>query len=190
MNSYESMKKALLPIGLYGLKNSDLISRELSVYSEVIDPLSSRVDELITECFVTTAQDFGLTDFEKLIGPERDDLELSKRRDMILSLINLNVNDNNMEGIKRFFRTLDVECEIEESPMTQNIYIRPKNIDIGLEERRYIRKRAEEFLPCHNTFTIDFRNMTWSDYDSYGRTFDEIDKLRLTWEKFEEYEEE
>ena len=181
------MEKALRPIGMYQINYNTLVSIELSVYSNALDPLSETVDGLVSECFVATAEDFGLTSFEKLVGRERSDLELSKRRDMILSLINLNVNDNNVEGIKRFFRTLGVECEIEEYPMIQHIYIKPLNTDINPEEKAYIRKRAEEFLPCHNTFTIDFRHTAWDDYDGYGRTFDEADSLGLTWDEFEEY---
>ena len=189
MRSLINMRNVIAPVGIYRVRKEGLIYKELAVYADSLDMISKWVDMLIKECFVETAEDFGLTSFEKLVGPERGDLELSERRDMIQSLINLTVNDNNVEGIKRFFRTIGVRCDIEECPKIQNIYIRPSEVDIGAEERKYIRKKAEQFLPCHNTFTIDFRKAEWRDYDGYGKTFGEIDKLNLTWKDFEEYEE-
>ena len=132
-----------------------------------------------------TAEGDGLVFYEKLVGAPRDDLDVDARREMIVSLINLNMNDNTLDGIKRFFKSLNFECEITENPSVFDLYIKPLNSGYSTSEKQYIINRAKDFLPCHLTFTIDFRNSTWADYDSSGKTFKQIDDMNLTWEEFE-----
>ena len=112
-------------IGLYRLTFGETISFELRAYSEILDELFDDINELSQEGFVSTAVGYGLAAYEKMNGPEKTGTPVELRRKMIGSLININVNDNNVEGIKKFFRSLNVECTVMESPSVSDIYIRP-----------------------------------------------------------------
>lgn len=185
MSSYESMVKAMSAVGVYTFDSDSGVGRELQAYAAELDALSGVIDEIICESIAATAENEGLNFYEKLVGTLGDGLELGERREMILSLLRLNTNDNTPGGIKKFFKSIGLECEIEESPHIFDLYIKPLGGSYSMSERQYMISRAREFLPCHLTFTIDFRTMTWADYDSSDRTFARIDAMELTWEEFE-----
>ena len=185
MSSYDSMAGAMSAAGAYSLDGTTYVDSELEVYAEELDALSEEIGLIIRECIVATAENEGLRFYETLVGSLNSNLSTEKRREMIISLMNLSMNDNTKDGIKLFFKSLGVECEIVENPEIFNLYISISSGSFSTGRKRYIINRAKAFLPCHLTFTVDFRTSTWADYDSMGRTFEQIDALGLTWEEFE-----
>ena len=185
MSSYESMVKAMSAVKAYKLDGNTYVDKELFAYSAALDVFSEEIDEIIRECIVATAENEGLSFYEKLVGTLDDKADIETRRAMIISLLNLNTNDNTHNGIKRFFESIGLECDILENPSIFDLYIMPLGGNFTASEKRYMINRAKKFLPCHLTFTIDFRTSTWADYDAKNRTFNEIDELGITWEEFE-----
>ncbi len=186
MTGYESMVKTMKPIGAYTLDGTTYVDNELKAYAAELDRLSAEIEEVIKESIVTTAEGDGLRFYERLVGTLDDNTSTDLRREMIIYLLNLNMNDNTPDGIKKFFKSIGLECEITENPAIFDLYIKPLGGEYSISERKYIINRAKDFLPCHLTFTIDFREATWADYDSKGRTFKQIDALGLSWEEFEQ----
>ena len=185
MSSYESMVKAMSAVKAYNLDGNTYVDKELLAYSAVLDAFSEEIDEIIRECIVTTAENEGLSFYEKLVGTLDDKADTDTRRAMIISLLNLNTNDNTHNGIKRFFESIGLECEIAENPSIFDLYIMPVSRNFTASEKRYMINRAKKFLPCHLTFTIDFRTSTWADYNAKNMMFKDIDALGITWEEFE-----
>ncbi len=185
MSSYNSMVQAMGSVGVYSLDGNSFVDRELKAYAQELDAFSGGIDEIIRESIVATAESDGLLFYEKIVGTLGNGLPIESRREMIESLLRLNSNDNTLGGITRFFRSLGLECEIEELPSIFDLYIKPIGGSYTLSERKYIVSRAKQFLPCHLTFLIDFRSTTWAGYDSSEKTFREIDALQMTWEDFE-----
>ena len=191
MSSLNNMIRAMSPIPMYSLKKiAATVYKELQSYAAELDALSEIVDELITECFLSTACDYGLSLYEKLSGKERTDLPLELRREMLIKSQMLGINDNTLDGIYRFFESLGLQCDINESPEICSIYVLAKGRVYSKTEQDYIIEMAEKFLPCHLDFTIDFRTVDWAYFDNLSLTFDEIDSKNYTWDNFERYEEE
>lgn len=185
MGSFESMANVLSAVGAYDIDSGSEVRRELRSYALELDALSEEIEEVLGESVVVTAEDEGLLFYEKLVGRLGNGLSLEDRREMIIYLLTLNSNDNTIGGIEKFFRSLGLECEIYERPHIFDLYIVPLSRDFTVREKRFIINRAKEFLPCHLTFTIDFRTSTWADYDNANLTFAEIDALGKTWNYFE-----
>ena len=191
MSSLESMIKAMSVIPLYSLKtNVTTVHKELQSYAAALDVLSEFVSEMITEHLLSTACDYGLSLFEKMTGKVRTDLTLEQRREMLIRSQMLGINDNTLEGIYRFFQSVGLDCVIEENPKSSYMYISAEGRDYPREEQDYIIEMAENFLPCHLDFFIDFRKADFNYFDNLNLTFDEIDGKNYTWDKFERYEEE
>jgi len=186
--SLTSMLKALIPVGVYSLNNSTNVYKELESYGAALDVLKETVDSILGEISPVCAQTDGLVFYEKLFGDEKSGFSIEQRRSMILNMLSLGANDNTVEGIRKFFASLGVECELIEYYNICFLYVYVLNgQSINSEEREIIIKRAEEFLPCHLEFTVDFRTIDWETLDSYERTFEEIDDLDMTWGEFEAY---
>lgn len=83
MNSVTSMKSKLMPIGIYKLDNDSNVYKELVAYAEVLDELFAELDEMIREYYIDTAENYGITRRELIMGPERTDLSIEKRRQML-----------------------------------------------------------------------------------------------------------
>lgn len=182
------MVRAFEPIGQYNITNNSLIAKELSCYAAEFDSISTEINRVIRECLVITAENVGLEFYEKIVGSPRDDLSTGLRREMLVALMNLGVNDYTLSGILRFFQSLNFDCNILERPHIFDLYITPVGGTYTDTQRRYIISRAKDFLPCHLSFTIDFRQIAWSDYDNSNRTFAQIDAMNLSWEQFEQFE--
>lgn len=189
MGSLENMVKAMKTIPLYSLKIYTTVHKELQSYAIELDLLTEMVDELIQECFLSTACDYGLTFYEKILGRERSDLSIDKRREMLIQTQLMNVNDNTLSGFYRFFSSLGLECDIVENPHIFDIYILAKGREYSAAEQDYIIERAKSFLPCHITFTVDFRKADWDVFDSFCLAFDDIENKNFTWYDFERYKE-
>ena len=189
MGRYEKMLDALLPIGAYSLNIGDTICKELRSYAQELDLFSQEVTQAQTECFIGTAVSQGLESYERIIGAPRNDLEPGERRGMLISLFNVTQNDFTPSGVRRFFASLGVQCSITEYPEVYDILIVPSGRTFSRAEQEYIRERAASFLPCHLTFTIEFRTCGWDDYDALDMTFDEWDALDMDWDALDKYEE-
>lgn len=84
MTSYESMTAKLRATGLYRLTNGGAVSLELQAYAQELDRLFGEIDEMLREAFIPTAETYGITERERMIGRERDDLSLARRRELLL----------------------------------------------------------------------------------------------------------
>lgn len=185
MNSKERMIKATEPITAYLLRIYTAVYKEIACYGDELDIISQTVDEIIRECFFETAEGIGLSVYEELVGAKREDLTLEQRRKMLTNLVTLNENDNTLSGIEKFFNSVGLECEITENPHICDLYILAKGRTYTSTEKSYITERAKEFLPCHLTFTIDFRTTGWAEFDAESITFAELDGRNLSWRGIE-----
>lgn len=186
----DNMLKAMAPFSMYVLRIYTSVYKELESYCVGLDVLKETADELITECFIATACDYGLSLYEKLNGPERTDFTTEQRRNMLIQAVTVDCNDNTLNGIYQYLSSLGLECVITENPHICDLYILATGGEYTPIQKKYIREKAEDFLPCHLTFTIDFRSLDWEYLDSLGLVFHQIDLKDMTWSDFEDYEEE
>ena len=182
------MLGAMHPFGVYALDIYNLVYKELQTYAETLDGVTADIDETLRENFVITANNSGLEAYERLIGAPRTELETELRRSMVKALLNVGENDFTIDGIMRYFESIDFHCEIEEDPMFFNLLIIPAEREYTHTEQEFIRERAKEFLPCHLSFTIEFRNADWDTYDFCENTFDRWDSFDYTWDELDKYE--
>ncbi len=187
MFSFDNMSEAMSAFGIYDLLIGDVILRELECYSAVMDDVSDNIDDAIGECFIETAEESGLAEYEKIVGPVRNSLSLADRRNMIKSMIALTANDFTPSGLQRFFNSLGIVCDVVEDPCFYNILITPRARNYSSAEKRFIKERVAGFLPCHLDFVVEFRTANWNTYDSFSRSFDEWDSMNYSWNKLDEY---
>ena len=84
MTGYQSMASKLLATGLYSLEPDSAVGCELKAYAEELDRMYAELDILLREAFIFTAETYGISEREKFIGRERDDLSLARRRELLM----------------------------------------------------------------------------------------------------------
>lgn len=190
MNIIDSMKEKLSVFSIYDLdKQNSLVLAELNAYKKGLDLIKESLDELERECFLSTAQGFGLDLREKVFTSKKDDLTFDERREMLKYRYSITSNDFNKNSIEKALIATGIRCYIIENPSSQSIYINClERFDTTLSQEE-IQKSAEKFLPAHSTYTFDFRPLQWSQIEDKDLTFQEMDNADLTWSEIDNYQE-
>ena len=68
MSTLESMRSALLPVGIYNITENSNAYKELLVYSRELDRLYVRADEILREGFFATAESWGPCEVPTALG--------------------------------------------------------------------------------------------------------------------------
>lgn len=156
MTSYESMTQKLAPLGLYRLTPGTQTDLELRVYADELDRLFGRLDEMTRECFIATAQDWGITQRERFFGKEKTGLSLEVRRELLLTAERETGSDPTPEGCGDFLRSCGAEdFEINESPSLAKITVTIRGISDG-GAQKLIKNRMEAYIPAHCKLIMSF----------------------------------
>lgn len=181
MTALESMKEKLAPLGIYDLSDISNINNELETYAFAFDKHRENIDKLLSECFISSAEDYGITLREKLVGDVKDFYSLSKRREMLKIRNSFGEKDFTLDDIKKFLLGLGVnDYSITENCTNYNI-----SVCIGGSysdsESKWIKKQIEDILPAHLEAYVYFGGKTWREFELQNRTFAQLDALDLRW---------
>lgn len=149
MDSFTSMKSKLLPLGLYTIEDGSNLYAELKAYAAGLDSVFENLDTMLREYFIDTAQTYGITEREKLIGAQRDEYTLEKRREMLK-------NTEQTVGLactcSAFVKILE-SYGLSDFTMTENFSEQTVSITVADslsdEEKAWIEERAEADFPSH-----------------------------------------
>lgn len=184
MDSRISMKKQLLNIPLYDI-NKPQLNNELKAYSLMINELNDEISRMLCECFISTAQSYGLEKRELLIGNARDDLSVQQRRKMLLLREEIDSNSFTVEKIKKACESFTLtSCNITEYP---SVFIVSVDIfgNYSLSQKSWIKEQIRKIIPAHLKISISFNGYTWAYSDMKNNNFSYIDSLDYTWEEID-----
>lgn len=187
MNTLESMRQKLLPLGLYSLDGTTIVDAELAAYAAGLDMIAQNLDTLEKECYIQTAGDFGISLKEKLSGLEKSAASLESRRDMLLSRNAVTPNDYNRQSMERALIAVGIRASITERIPEQTVYINCIELLTNFISREQTINAAQEFLPAHLLYDFDFRNLTWNFIDEQNDDFDSLEQTNYTWNKIDTY---
>ncbi len=147
-NSLNSMKSKLLETGIYKFSGSSNVENELKAYASELDRIFEKIDILERECFIDTAQTYGLSLRGNFLGYDRSDLTIEERRRMLNAAAQMQgyctVDDFNLMlesyGI--------IEYKIVEHPSTNKleVYVYDRLDD---DKKGLIESRINEDFPIH-----------------------------------------
>lgn len=185
MKSLESMIKKLSPLKIYNLEEGTVVYAELAAFAVGLDVLRDTLDLLLKEAFIETAESFGLENLERLVGKVRDDLPISKRREMLNKRLSFGAGDFTLKGLEKLMKLMGVEGEVEEYPEVNRIVLKISGEDYTTAQREWIVSQAKALMPAHLESDVVFEGFNWGDSDLYSNTFSQIDSKSYTWEKID-----
>ena len=156
MSVISDLIKKLQPLNLYSLSKTSNVYFELSVYASELENINSSIDELLKECFVQTAESYGVDNIESIYMSPNINVDIVTRRKRILNRLKINDSDYTVEGIKNAIKSFGGEnFEILEYPSENKITI---NVNDSLSDthREFIKSEIEKIMPAHNTLIVSF----------------------------------
>lgn len=188
MSSLNSMKQKLRPLGFYDLNDDTLISAELSAYAVALDEISATLDEIERECFVSTAESYGLGMRERMLGPEQTNKSVEKRRKQLLYRSAITANDFTKSSLEKALAASGIIGSIVEYPSQNSVHINCSGLVSDSLEKSEAQSMVEEFLPAHLECIFNFSTLQWDSIDAKENTFDEMEARNLTWDEIDNFD--
>ena len=155
MTAFESMSEKLSKTGLYSTTEGKTVYAELMAYAEGLDIYYNALDELLRECFVSTAQDYGLTMREKYIRKCPVDDSTDGRRNSIIAALSVCNNYFTYDGFQKCLKIWGIEGTLKEN-FENKKFTFECTTPIPDDKLEIIKQQVKEFLPCY----LDFE---WKD---------------------------
>lgn len=183
MDALTSMKKKLRPLGLYRLENSH-IEDELYVYALELDRLREESDRLLREAFISTAEEEGLEEIEKMFSRPRTELSVETRREMLRKRLSLGLSDFTPDGLKEALDSFHLSYTIHEYPLQNKLIVLAEE-EYSESEEKWIEQEAQKFVPLHLDFQLAFHSMSWDEIDLRALTYAAFENENRTWEELD-----
>lgn len=149
MTVKERMNYFLSRFGIYDVDRNIFVRAEADACSEGIAMAADCIYELMRECFVVTARDFGLEQKEGLFGSPDCYSTVEQRRERLLSSLSVDETAFTPSGVDRFIAGFCDSFTVTEDPSHNIINVTlVSNSRIQHDTQRYI-DAVKEFLPAH-----------------------------------------
>lgn len=168
-------------------RKSRIIASINDINSKELDSFDKRLEEVLNQFFVDTA-DFSLGRWEEELGLEVNNKQDSQFRK---SKINSKLRGQGtitvklIKNVAEAFSNGEVEV-VENNPAYKFTvkFVGTRGIPPNLDD---LKRSIEEIKPAHLDYEFEYSYLTWDEFDNYNKTFEEWDRLNLSWDKFEVY---
>ena len=115
VTAYESIKNKLSATEIYDIKQGGLIDAEIRAYAVALQVAYDKVDVLLRECFVQTAESYGLEQLESMARTYMNGDTLEIRRNKLINRLQINPSIIGKDALKKQVASLGLECNITEN---------------------------------------------------------------------------
>ena len=185
MTSLDSMLRKLAPLNVYDLSETSCVYAELAAYAEALDAYRANLDETLRECFISSAESYGLDLREEIIGSVRENYTTAERRQMLISRKCIGDNDFTPAAFDGLIRGLGAQsCTMNEMPSDYMITITLKGVLETVDET-WIINQIKLLMPAHLAVFVYAGGLTFLEIDSANVTFAVYDNADYTWAQLE-----
>lgn len=153
MSELQMMKKQLEATGLYNVKNDSVILAELSAYAEALDICFDALHELERECFVSTAEDYGLSIRESMLARNFTGAALTQRRNAVIKAMSVCTEDYTLSGMEKVRDSFNLHGNFTfDSTNIKTVFNCTDTLSAA--KRALLTKQMGEFMPFWADFEI------------------------------------
>lgn len=153
----QSLQKRLQETGVYRADGTTLVDCELSSYAAAFQPVLNQYDELLRELALETAESYGLTMREQLVGRSFAHLPLEVRRESIRACLSVRPGDCTKESLERLLSSVGIVCTITEEPETASLLVTVTDVSNLLNPTQTsVQEIVLQYLPAHRLIRWDF----------------------------------
>lgn len=158
MTAYESIKNKLSATGIYDIKLGGLIDAEIRAYAVALQVVYDEVDELLRECFVQTAEDYGLEQLESMARTYMNGDTLENRRNKLINRLQINPNIIGKDALEKQVASLGLECNITENIAESKIYVDILT-EVADDKKKFLKAELLRFTPLHLIMYVTFNGV-------------------------------
>lgn len=181
MGHEDFLVSLLRPLGVYDLSRSSVNRGELAAWGKALDGELARLDTLIREMSVATAESFGLESVEELLPYRPASKTTEERREALAALLRIGGDSFSLSAINDTLSGCGTCTVAAEGTLPGYVEISfPTTIGIppAFDQLRTI---VEDILPCHVEVTYLLRHNTWSELMAAVDTFGDVEATGKTW---------
>lgn len=188
MDTLTSISQKLAPLNLYDISEGKNIYYEICAYSCALDRHKENLERVLKECFISSAETYGIENREKVIGSVRSDYSTEDRKfwnfDFVKSLspnVFLIINILRLSSIGVYnYDVLEMPWESEMNICIDGSYNR--------DDKAWIIREIKLALPAHLNCNVYFSGIEWADIDSKNLTYSLMDNYDYTWSQINRLE--
>ena len=188
MDTLTSISQKLAPLNLYDISEGKNIYYEICAYSCALDRHKENLERVLKECFISSAETYGIENTEKVIGSVRSDYSTEDRRKMLIIRKTFGDNDFTKSKFQNFLSSIGVyNYDVLEMPWESEMNI---CIDgsYNRDDKAWIIKEIKLALPAHLNCNVYFSGIEWADIDSKNLTYSLMDNYDYTWSQINRLE--
>ncbi len=185
-DAFTSMKNVLSGLSLYDTDSKNIFC-ELKAYACTLDELKADLTQMLCECFIESAQDYGLSERELVIGAVRYELSVDKRREMLKIREGIDSSYFTLAKIKAALKSFGLEYTLYEYPSLYMVVVDTVG-DYSDEQKAWITTQVQKIMPAHLSVQVIFNGPDWTSIDKNNKTFSDTDLLDYSWEEIDNLE--
>ena len=147
MSEFERMRDILRKTGLYRIEEGDVVYAELMAYCEGLDMCFDELDEITSECFIETAESYGLEKREAMLRRMNFDESLAGRRSRLISALSVSRADVARRDFARICDSFNAAGRFSFSDDTMTLTFTPET-EMTEAEKLLFSEQLERFIPC------------------------------------------
>ena len=177
------LKELLRPLRLYELDSGDGAA-ELECEGEQLDAVFEALQTAQRESIVASAEDTGLSAYEKILPFVPAYVTDRDRRRAIEALLRIDSRSFTPAAINDAITGCGIRALVEETDTPQTVRVSfPYNRGVP-EDLAELRKRIEEILPCHLGVVYEFLFALWQELERWLATWRDAEGCG-TWSEVE-----
>lgn len=185
MTALQSLEKKLAPLNIYNICEGTNIFAELSAYAYAIDKHRQNTEIVLRECFISTAESYGIEMREEVFGNPREDYTLEQRRAMLTLRRGFGDSDFTLAGFDKFMVSLGVgSYNLLEMFSTYEAVVTLFNT-FSNTDAEWIKNQINLFLPAHIVVYVYYGGPAFSEIDAADLTYADFDTNNKTWKQIE-----
>lgn len=178
------LRNLLAPLGVYDLSAASLSGSELDAMGTGLDGASDELGWVERESILATAEDEGLTRWERLFARRPANYGTALRRAAIAALLRISGDSFTLQDINSAISGCGIKAEALEMGEGHIRVIFPDvaGVPEGFEQMEGI---ILDIIPCHLATEFYFRYLTWAECEAAGYTWAMVHAAGHTWHTFE-----
>ena len=153
MTAFDALKEKIESTGLYDVKEGSTVYAEIMAYAEGLKIFYDALDELLRECFITTAESYGLTLREDAIHKYNLDRSIEGRRKSIMAALSINRSEFKYSSLQRIIDTFNIKAAFGINKEKNKIICSCSN-RLTETEVLILTEQIKKFMPCWYGFEI------------------------------------
>ena len=147
MSEFQIMRNILSATGIYDISRGEPEYAEIMAYAEGLDMLFGEVEEMFRECFVATAESYGLTYREGWIKKYNLDRSVDGRRNLIIKTLSVCQTDYTYSGMKKISDSFNINGNFHAHTSPLKVTFECTD-DLTNSQKNIIENQMKRFMPC------------------------------------------